>query len=55
MKKKNYVGFHIPKIWQILKHFSGVFHKLPISEECGAQAAMQEVENISVLILSYVY
>jgi len=21
--EKNYVGFHIPKIWQILKHFSG--------------------------------
>ena len=20
-KRKNYMGFHIPKIWQILKHF----------------------------------
>ena len=26
-KRKNYIGFHIPKIWQILKHFSGTFHQ----------------------------
>ena len=26
-KGKNYIGFHIPKIWQILKHFTGTFHQ----------------------------
>ena len=26
-KQKIYVGFHIPKIWQILKHFAGTFHQ----------------------------
>ena len=25
--EKNYVDFHIPKIWQILKHFSRAFHQ----------------------------
>ena len=25
--EKNYVGFRIPKIWQILKHFAGTFHQ----------------------------
>ena len=24
--EKNYMGFHIPKVWQILKHFVGAFH-----------------------------
>ena len=24
-KRKNYMGFHIPKIWQILKCFTGAF------------------------------
>ena len=36
MKKKNYVGYRIPKIWQILKSFSRalkVEHKPLISEE----------------------
>ena len=23
--EKNYMGFHIPKVWQILKRFAGVF------------------------------
>ena len=25
-KEKNYMGFHIPKVWQILKRFAGAFH-----------------------------
>ena len=24
--EKNYMGFRIPKVWQILKHFTGIFH-----------------------------
>ena len=31
--EKNYVGFRIPKMWQILKRFSGVENKPFISEE----------------------
>ena len=26
-QNKNYVGFRIPKVWQILKHFAGIFHQ----------------------------
>ena len=26
-RKKNYMSFDIPKIWQILKHFTGTFHQ----------------------------
>ena len=26
-EKKNYVGFCIPKVWQILKRFTGAFHQ----------------------------
>ena len=26
-KGKNYMGFYIPKIWQILKHFARAFHQ----------------------------
>ena len=25
--EKNYMGFRIPKIWQILKRFAGTFHQ----------------------------
>ena len=25
--EKNYVGFRILKVWQILKHFTGIFHQ----------------------------
>ena len=25
--KKNYVGFLMSKVWQILKHFAGTFHQ----------------------------
>ncbi len=25
--EKHYVSVHIPKIWQILKHFAGTFHQ----------------------------
>ena len=34
--ENNYMGFHIPKVWQILKGFAGTFikHKPLISEEC---------------------
>ena len=24
--EKNYTSFHIPKVWQILKRFTGAFH-----------------------------
>ena len=29
--EKNYVGFLIPKVWQILKHFVGAFHQAQTS------------------------
>ena len=41
--EKNYVGFSIPKVWQILKHFSGTFHQLLISEECMLVGTIQKV------------
>ena len=25
--EKNYIGFHIPKIWQTMKHFASSFHQ----------------------------
>ena len=29
--EKNYMGFRIPKVWQILKHFTGAFHRAQTS------------------------
>ena len=29
--EKNYMGFHIPKVWQILKRFAGAFHQAQTS------------------------
>ena len=25
--EKSYMSFHIPKVWQILKHFAGIFRR----------------------------
>ena len=30
-RKKNYLGFRIPKVWQILKSFVGAFHQAQTS------------------------
>ena len=30
-KEKNYMGFLIPKVWQILNHFAGAFHQAQTS------------------------
>ena len=29
--EKNYMGFHIPKVWQILKRSAGAFHQAQTS------------------------
>ena len=34
-RKKNYLGFHIPKIWQILKYLFGAFRQTQTLELLG--------------------
>ena len=31
--EKNYLGFRIPKLWQIVKHFAMSFHQAECNEE----------------------
>ena len=43
--EKNFMGFHIPKIWQILGRFAGTFHQAPLFPEESALKA----ENKKIL------
>ena len=54
-KKSTYSGFCIPKIWQILKHFTGghfIKHKPLISEEWEKQK-MMKTNIIPILFLFF--
>ena len=41
--EKNHVGFCIPKIWQILKRFAGIFHQAKISFFLKSQLHIKNV------------
>ena len=54
--EKNYMGFCIPKVWQILKRFAGAFveHKPLNSEECVNKEIKVKV-GFSIYLFIYRY
>ena len=43
--EKNYMGFRIPKVWQILKHFAGTFHWAQTLKLWGVTRKVQRPPN----------
>ena len=52
-KKKNYVGFCIPKVGQIMKRFAGIFHRAQTLKLWGAILLKDKEDFLTCLEYEY--
>ena len=52
--EKNYIGFHIPKVWQILKHLTGTFHQACVNLFFlnGAEIPKKPIEQMFFMLFN---
>ena len=55
MKKKTYLGYHIPKIWQILNHFARLFHQLFLKSDLLPTVVFVDYMNILIATEEDIY